>query len=334
MSKISPVFLARGALGAQLAFGCALSLWCACVSNYEDEVGVAASALRAVSRAPLAITYAGSANGNSSACSTARELLVFEPTDAATGERFPVMIVTVGLNAPHTEIDALTIAREGAKRGYVAASMEFANDSSGLSCSGVDQRANCSYNARLSDSAVSRLCSRPLADCARGVVTFGHSLGGAMAVRAKNFDDRVRAAVTIGTANGNNGAACFDPGQADGGNTDRALRNHEWRLYAGETEFAENNATTRNTVTGQRCAAAPGTIDCLRDDGSGWYQVGNSEVGDQVADHCYQLTGNGSLAAIPTVQSCAANAVDTTFESGTRPWSLGPAFAFLSSRTR
>jgi hypothetical protein len=242
-----------------------------------------------------------------------------------------VLIVSLGVGAPHTQVDGRTIAREAAKRGFVAASMQYANDLGGLSCEGIRRRATCSYNRNSTSSAVSRLCSRPKADCSRGIATAGHSLGGALAIRAKNFDSRVRATFTIGTANGFNTANCLNPGPADGGTAprDRALRNSELRLYAGETEFPEQTAAARNQVTGQNCAAGNGTVNCLRTDGSGWYQVGNTEVADQIADHCYQLTPN--VGGAP-VQSCGAATVDPRFLNEKRIWSLGPSLDFLISR--
>ena len=310
---------------------------CGCASQTDSQqpeqrsIGWSGALLtRAINEEPIVTSYMGTQGGSGSACNTPREMLVFEPSDATSGETFPVLTFTIGLNGDHAAVDAVTVAREAARRGFVAATLDYANDQ--VSCAAVDQRAHCAFNASLNSSAIALLCERPLADCSRGVATAGHSLGGALAVRAKNFDPRVRATFTIGTANGNNSAACMNPGPADGGTTDRALRNHEWRLYAGETEFAENNATTRNTVTGQDCTGGAGTVDCLRADGSGWYQVANTEVADNVADHCYQLTGNGVFFFVPVVQSCEASAIDPTFLGGREPWSLGPAIDFLTGR--
>jgi hypothetical protein len=304
----------------------------------ESNVRTVQSALRSIT-AQQNLTYSGTLNAAASACNSPRGLAVFEPTDAAPGEKFPVFILAGGLFANQLAPDSIEIAKAAARRGYVAASMDFASDQIGT-CTTLDQRADCSYNGTRSNSAVKVLCNRPLADCSRGIVLGGGSLGGALAVRAKNFEPRVRAIFTVGTANGNGTGPCVERGPLDGGSTNRVLRNREWRLYAGDTEFIANSAANRNLVTGQSCAGGEGTINCLRPDGSGWFQVGDAEVPDGIADHCYTSNGNGPFAGLGAfigenpnvVQSCGSGQVNSVFLNEQRPWSVGPTIDFLTSR--
>jgi hypothetical protein len=313
----------------------------------ERNVATVQAALRPIT-ARQDLKYDGTPNATSSACtSNSRDLAVFEPTNPAPDEKFPIFIYAGGLGASHLAPDAIAIAQAAAGRGYIAASMGYANDQLGT-CATLNQRADCSYNGTRGASAVRKLCDRPRADCSRGIVLGGGSLGGALSVRAKNFEPRVRAIFTTGTAASPGKApflpdtrTCINPGPLDGGSTNRALRNREWRLYAGETEFTVNNRINRNASTGTSCLE--GEFNCLRPDGSGWFQVRDSEVPDLIADHCYTSNGNGAFPAGPgvgifigedpdVVQSCGSPQVNSTFLNEQRIWSVGPTIDFLTSR--
>jgi hypothetical protein len=303
-----------------LATGCGAGDGGALGDGDGEIVAESTEALYTVNATPVSLTYKGSPAFGGSSCNTVRNMKVYEPTNGAPGQKFPVLIYTVGYIGNYNSTDANEAAKQAAQQGFVAATMEYAYGFfDGLDCPTTKNKANCSYNPNLTNSAVKVLCSRSLADCSKGVATAGHSLGGAMAVLAKNYDSRVRAVWTMGTANGNNTTTCMNPGTLDGGSTDRKLRNNEWRAYGGQADTG-NPISGMNTVTGQSCAA--GTQSCLRTDGSGWYQVQNSQVVDSSADHCFQEQ-NG----------CGSGGTDANWRTGTSPWTLGTSMAWLKGRT-
>ncbi|MCY1014391.1 alpha/beta hydrolase family protein [Pyxidicoccus sp. MSG2] len=258
-------------------------------------------------------TYSG---GSGLVCGTTYNIRGQEP--AATG-KYPVFIYTVGTTEQYDHSSALAAVSEMAARGYVAATVEYDNATFG-SCSTIDSRAKCTYDASRSTSAVGRLCARAKADCSKGIVVAGFSQGSVMAVLAKNHDARVRAAYGLGCGvqySIYNLSSCV----ADG---NRALPSDRLRIINGEQDVfvgpTESAVRAQNTqTTGLSCPLA---TSCFRSNGSGWYIIKDSQVADLQADHCYMRTG-----------SCVGLTLDNTWRSGTAPWSLSTNLNWLTQFT-
>jgi hypothetical protein len=240
-----------------------------------DEVtGESRQAL--VDVAPFTARYDGSF-GATGACIADLGIHGYAPT--APGQ-YPVFIYTVGTFGQYDATEADTIVREMAGRGFIAASIEYANGPGG-SCDRLRNKASCAYDPLSGASAVGRLCGRADADCWRGIVVGGMSQGSSMALLAKNHDWRVRAAWVMGATDAFGvTAACVDNGF-------RLLPGDRVRAVSGERDIYANQLTLE-LITGSFCAA--GEQSCLRPNGSGWYRVRDSQVQDGKADHCYYTT--------------------------------------------
>lgn len=265
--------------------------------------------------------YYGTNSLGSCSSSNRRTIAGYEPTEAGT---FPVFIYLTGTSMPFNGPDAQPFIEDMAARGFVAATVDY-DKSNYPTCSTMTKRASCIYNGSSTNSAISKLCARPKANCSRGVVVSGFSQGANLSALAKNYDSRVRAAYLIG--HGNRASGIIDVSScADDSRT--TLLPSEMRSINGENdEFFGSNAngvrTQLQRVVGVSC---PGSWNCLQGDGSGWQMVRPSELSDGTANHCYYFQ-NGNRACTSN------NGYDPTWRTGTASWSLGPSLDWLMSRT-
>ncbi|WIG97014.1 hypothetical protein [Myxococcus sp. SDU36] len=271
------------------------------------------SAAGAQSLSSFSATYRG---GGTSLCGATYNLRGQEP--AASG-KYPVFIYTVGTTENYDHSSALAAVEEMASRGYVAATVEYDNATFG-SCSTMSARSRCIFDSSRSTSAVGTLCSRSKADCSKGIVVAGFSQGSIMAILAKNHDSRVQAAYGLGAGvdySIYNLSSCV-------ANGNRALPSNRLRVVNGEGDAflgpTESGVRSQNRdLTGYSCPLA---TSCLQGNGSGWYIVRDSQVGDLSADHCYMRTG-----------SCIGLLLDSTWRLGTQPWSLRTNLDWLTQFT-
>lgn len=258
-------------------------------------------------------TYSG---GSGLICGSTYNIRGQEP---ATSGRYPVFIYTVGTTEPYDHSSAMAAVTEMASRGYVAATVEYDNGTFG-SCSTLQSRAKCIYDSSRSSSAISRICSRAKADCSKGIVVSGFSQGSIMAILAKNHDSRVQAAYGLGAGvqySIYNLSSCVANGNRTLPSSRLRIINGEEDAFVGPTESQVRSQNT--TTTGYSC---PFATSCLQSNGSGWYIVDNSQVGDNQADHCYMRSG-----------SCIGLTLDSTWRTGTAPWSLRTNLNWLTQFT-
>jgi hypothetical protein len=233
----------------------------------------------------LSFSTTYSARG-STGCTSTQSITGYEPASSGT---YPVFIYTVGTGEDYQSNNALTTIEAMANKGYVAATVNYPNSTFG-SCSTLTNRARCIYNGSSTSSAVAKICARSKADCSKGIVVAGLSQGSIMAVLARNYDTRIRAA--YGQAIGvkysvYDLSACV----ADG---NRTLSSTRLRAVTGEEDGFMGS--TANSVRDQ-LRALTGihggfySYSGLNSNGSGWYMVANSEVQDDTAKHCYMFRG-------------------------------------------
>ncbi len=201
--------------------------------------------------------------------------------EPATEGGYPVFIYTVGSFGDYESTSALAWIDYMASRGFVAATVEYANGFPGR-CSVVRDKAAEIYSGPR--SAIAVLCGRARADCQKGIVTAGHSQGAWMAMLAADYDSRVRAALALGAGfdvvgPGLNDEACLVD--------TRTLPPDALRAVNGQSDtiFGSTMIDQLNKLTGMSCAAT--AMSCLRGNGSGWVLAPDSEVTDGLADHCY-----------------------------------------------
>ncbi len=264
-------------------------------------------------------SFTASYRGGSSSCGTAYSIQGKEPSSTS---RFPVFIYMVGTSETYNNASALAAVEEMAGRGYVAATVQYPNSSFG-DCTTLSARSKCIFDATSASSAVAALCSRPTADCSKGIVVAGFSQGSILAILAKNYDTRVQAAYGLGAGvqySFYDLRACVASGK-------RALSSSRLRAVNGEADgfMGGSESSVRaqlQELTGRSCTSS----SCLASDGSGWYIVKHAEVSDGNAEHCYmRATGgcNGSQSSL-----------DQKWLNGTYNWSVDPNMQWLAGFTQ
>jgi hypothetical protein len=242
---------------------------------------------------------------------------------AASGS-YPVFIYLKATGGIHDGDEAMLFVDEMAKRGFVAASVDY-DSLFGVVPEALDAKSRCIFGERVT-SAVSALCSRSRADCAMGIVVSGFSQGAYVAARAHNHDARVRAAYVLGLGDGvmaDDHLAILRPRPSGTrslpGRRMRIVNGQGWSEQAGERDSMRLQL---NTLTGSGCL--PAQTSCLRRSGSGWYVVQHSQVDDGLADHCY-FHGGGGCSWTPRFDA-------TWLPPNRAPWSLAPNLDWLAAQ--
>ncbi|MET0335203.1 MAG: hypothetical protein ABW190_13095 [Rhizobacter sp.] len=232
-----------------------------------------------------------------------------------------MFIYTVGTTESYDNGQAKAAVAEMAAKGFVAAMVQYDSSLFGT-CSQILAKAKYIYNSGSTTSAVSKLCARSLADCSKGVVVAGFSQGSVIAINAKNYDSRVRAAYGMGSHNLYTTYvmnSCMNAGNY-------TLNKNNVRIVNGQSDaFPGGTATTvrssSQSVAGKTCGST--AYECLNTNGSGWIMVRDSAVGDLSADHCYQRSGGGCLAS--------ENLLDNAWRNGSANWGIKANLTWLNT---
>lgn len=264
-------------------------------------------------------TYNG-AGTSGGGCTSTFNINGMEP--AADG-RYPVFVYMVGTSENYTNAAAMEAVKRMAAKGYVAATIDYANSQFG-GCSVIGAKASCAFDPNSAASAVSQLCARGKADCAKGIVVGGFSQGSIMAILAKNYDARVQAAYGMGAGvqySGYDLRACV-------ANGNRTLKSDRLRAVNGERDnFNGGTASAARSqlqeLTGMNCGST--AFGCLAANNSGWLIVKNSQVVDQSADHCYMRRTGDCLGS--------QSSLDSGWQGGTSNWQLESNLNWLTGFT-
>jgi hypothetical protein len=258
--------------------------------------------------------------GGSSTCGSTYNIKGKEPASLGA---YPVFVYMVGTSEVYDNASALNAVDEMAGRGYIAATVQYPNSTFG-SCSTLTARSKCIFDATSASSAIKALCSRPFADCTKGIVVGGFSQGSILAILAKNYDSRVQAAYGLGAGvqySTYDLRACVADGK-------RTLTSDRLRAINGEADgfMGSTESSVRGQLqelTGLTCTTT--STSCTRSNNSGWYIVKHAEVSDGNADHCYMRQGGCGTTNQSTL--------DQKWLAGTYDWSLDPNMSWLASFT-
>ncbi len=256
-------------------------------------------------------------------CTESEPVYITEP---AGGGSYPVFIYLHSTGADHygdqegQAVDALV-----APQGYLAAAVQYDSSLTLYSSNGQTGHAGCIFNPSSPTSAVTQICALAEADCSHGLMVAGFSQGGGIALMSANEDPNVVGVWAMGVD-----IAQF-PAQLPPSSGTRTLPDSDLVIDDGQTDVTQKgqlNPTGLQAITGDNCG--PTALHCLGPDGSGYYIVGNSEVADGAADHCYWMQAH----SVNPYWSCTPK---PTFDPGfappsTLPWSLDANLAFLASR--
>jgi hypothetical protein len=265
-------------------------------------------------------SFTASYKGGSGTCGTAYSIQGKEPSSTS---RYPVFVYMVGTSETYNNGSALAAVDEMAGRGYVAATVQYPNSTFG-GCSTLTARSKCIFDAASPSSAIAALCSRPTADCSKGIVVAGFSQGSILAILAKNYDSRVQAAYGLGAGvqySTYDLRACVASGK-------RTLTSDRLRAINGEADGFRGGSESSvrgqlQELTGLSCTTS--STSCTRSNNSGWYIVKHAEASDGNADHCYMRASGGC--------SGSQSSLDQKWLNGTYSWSLDPNMAWLTGFT-
>jgi hypothetical protein len=243
-----------------------------------------------------------------------------EGTEPSDGAKHPVFIYTVGTTETWNNGQAKAAVAEMAAKGFVAAAVQYDSALFGT-CSQILSKAKSIYNSGSTSSAISKLCARASADCSKGIVVAGFSQGSVIAVHAKNYDARVKAAYGMGTHNLYSTyslSSCMNNGRHTLAATNLRIVNGDNDVFPGGT--AGTVRSSSQSVTGKSCGSS--AYQCLNTNGSGWIMIKGSQVGDGGADHCYQRALGGCLSS--------ENTLDSAWRNGADNWGLKANLSWLA----
>jgi hypothetical protein len=304
---------------ASIMTGCAYDADVSGDEGQEVELGESEQALTvAAARFSMPDAYYGSSTFGGCSSGSKMDIVGAEPVDPGT---YPVFVYVTGTTMAFNAGEALAITDSMAKRGFVAATVQYANGSY-PTCSAMKTKASCIFDRNSANSAISKLCARAKADCSQGIVVSGFSQGANLSALSKNYDSRVRGAYLIGHGNK---ASIIDVSSC-ANNSATVLLPSEMRSINGENDqyFGGSQSGVRNqlqAVTGVSCAGT----NCLKPDGSGWFIVTNPTVADGKADHCYFFNGANS--------SCSSySGLESSWSVGTGAPSLTSNLNWLAAK--
>ena len=240
-----------------------------------------------------------------------------DPTVFGPGP-YPVAMWTPGTEEAYTGKIAMLFVQGMANRGFLAATVDYANSRLSEGCAPDQNNAKGVYDASRTTSAVSVLCALPRAGCGTGIVTSGLSQGGFLALLARNYAPRVKATYALSISDyrqsdGTDLSACADKQYT-------AIPANRLTIVNGASDKFFGGQQPLENVSGFTCP--DGAAQCWSPDnsGAGWYIVQDSQVQDGQADHCY-FNVNFCGGALDPGWNPPAN-----FN-----WSLGPNLDWLST---
>jgi hypothetical protein len=168
----------------------------------DDDLGSTSSALTSTGFTMSGAYYTDGVFSTSCSSLYRKDIVGYEPAEAG---KYPLFIYVTGTTMNFKGPEAMAITNEMAKRGFVAATVDYANSTYPTTCSRMHTRASCIFNPNSANSAVTKLCARAKADCSRGIVVAGFSQGANITALSRNYDSRVKGAYLLGHGNNASG---------------------------------------------------------------------------------------------------------------------------------
>lgn len=280
----------------QRAFGAAVAVMALCLLSSQPAFAAEGVGASGAVYEPVAIegSYLGTEKAKGR-CSKPYRIVGHAPS--APGQ-YPLFLYFFGTNVTGSAQEAelyrsstpLRVTEAMAARGYVAYSVQYDN---GLATLFGNRKAvvHCLLDQAAQGGLIAQLCDQPGShvDCGKGIATWGHSLGGAIAIAAKNSEPRVRAAwaTGVGGVKGADGAMPTLPKQRIrivNGSKD-AIPLIGWLLGSNNND-SRRLSKELELLPSRDC---PGQANqCLRPDGSGWIMVQADELSpSRNPDHCW-----------------------------------------------
>jgi dienelactone hydrolase len=231
---------------------------------------------------------------------------------------YPVAIWIPGTFELSYDPLSLLFVTQMTSRGFLAASVQYANQELWQNCSAYTTRASAIFSTASTTSAITAICALPGASCSKGIVTSGISQGGIIAILARNYTPQVKAtyAMSAGSVNqlGFNLTSCM-------AKPNTTLSANRLVIVNGAEDPSFGSQSSIQGASGVTCPA--GSTQCWSADGSGagWYLVQNSQVTGGQAGHCYIDKDDG----------CNDNFDPNWLPPATSNWSLKPNLDWLAT---
>ena len=179
------------------------------------------------------------------------------------GGEGPLAVFLHGTRRAHNDAFGVEACRYLAESGFAALSLQYTNEAYPGGCGDFDHRS------RQVGEGLRQICDRQDLglNCALGVAVVGFSLGGQIALKLRNFNANVSAALSIA------GSILFE-GQC--------LMNHDFKLERSKRRIIVGSED-RHYGSLIKCVSSSGydcgSNNCIQPDGSGFYMFSEDEAG-------------------------------------------------------
>ena len=238
------------------------------------------------------------------------KIKIREPNDNNNNNndnKYPVYVYTTGTTMCESgqygsyayKIDN-RFMEEMAKRGFIAATVEYPCATYPTSCQGIENKVKYIYgdgstttnDDSMMKTALSILCQRTNANCSKGVAVHGYSQGAHIAYMAKKYDKRISASLLFGNGaiiSGQSAAqsSCLQYYDNSSAINER-LGLKQMRSIVGENDIkfgsnlngviAQQQAFSGYNYNNNYCSTTD-KRNCLQSDGSGYFIVPNGAHG-------------------------------------------------------
>eukprot|EP01084_Bolivina_argentea_P300567 518305_1 len=225
-----------------------------------------------------------------SASGTTYNITGYKP-DLINPDGYPLHIFIQGTHSDPQSAWSLTVqemAQYIAERGVISASVWYNNGVYPFTCNGFHTKAESMFNLNNPQSALSVLCNNTPTldiDCSKGIVLHGISQGAQLvslvAVNIGNdFKDYIKGINPLAGGASN----CVNYGLMD---LDQSKIRSRVGLNDGSFCNGESDCrASQSALTGYECA---NQLQCMMEDGSGWYIIQPDETAAGAARHCYMF---------------------------------------------
>ena len=224
----------------------------------------------------------------------------YSPKASEGGRGWPLAVFLHGTRREHNDAFATDAAKLLADSGFAALSLQYTNQAYPGGCEDFDQRT------QQVAEGIRQLCDMTDLgiNCALGVAAVGFSLGGQIALKLRNFNANVSAALSIA------GSILFE-GQC--------LMSHHFTLDRSKRRITVGSAD-RHYGSLLKCVGSSGYDcggnNCIQPDGSGFYMVTEEEIG-RTPHHNYYIN--------PATQG-----MEEDFKHSKAPWGFTAGVQWLA----
>jgi acetyl esterase/lipase len=272
--------------------------------------------------------------------------------------KFPVFLYITGTRDKFGMPQDFEFLTYMAKKGYVAATVEYPNDDvclhmcqDGGECEKIkfkleigNGKVTVFEKARRIQNALDKVCSMKSADCSKGVAVMGHSQGGFITMVLTLLDSRITAIHPMGVGplfvpDENyekfrlNDKCLFDD------HISKFLPRSKRRYTNGEAdEMSHRNEEKDNLgledFSGHTCNASSAPVNCIQKDGSGYYIVCEKEYDKEsrAAIRSGKIAGHNFFSNQEEVTEDSF--LLPGYKHGTAAWNLKPSLDWLAAAAK